>query len=97
MADAESGISLTLFTRQTCTSCDYLVLALELMRPRYEFEYIKVDVDADHELADRYGLRVPVLVDRDHEICSGYCEPAVVEAYLSSQASDHQERISSNR
>ena len=47
------------------------------------------------ELAARVDS--PVLVDRDYEICSGSCEPAVVEAYLSSQASDQQERIGLNR
>lgn len=65
-----------------------MVLALEVLRPRYKFAYSKVDVDTDDELIERYGLRVPVLVDRGHEICSGHCEPAVLEAYLSTKVDE---------
>ena len=83
MVDAGSEASFTLFTRQACALCDHLVLALELMRPRYDFQYTKIDVDTDPALITRYGLRVPVLVDRDREICAGYCDPKIVETYLS--------------
>ena len=82
MAEQHPVRSLTLYTRGACALCDHLVLALELMRARYRFEYTKVDVDEDIALTERYGLRVPVLLEDDTEICAGYCEPATVEAYL---------------
>lgn len=83
MVDSGELRSLTLFTRQSCALCDYMVLALEMLRPRFRFAYTKIDVDTDDDLIDQYGLRVPVLLDRDHEICAGHFEPAVLEAYLS--------------
>ncbi len=75
-------ISLTLLTRATCALCDHLVLALELMRTRFRFEYTKVDVDSDPVLCKRFGLRVPILLDGDTEICAGTCDPTAVVAYL---------------
>jgi hypothetical protein len=43
--------------------------ALERLRPVYGYGYREVDVDADPELAQRYGPRVPVLAAGDTEIC----------------------------
>ena len=82
MNNVDFGVRLTLFTRNACPLCDHMALALELMRPRYNFQYEKVDVDSDPKLANRYGLRVPVLVDEETEICSGHCDPNTIEAYL---------------
>ena len=82
MSSDESTKSLTLFTRGSCPLCDHLVLALELLRPRYDFRYAKVDIDNSSDLTDLYATRIPVLVDNDIEICSGHCDPALVEAYL---------------
>jgi hypothetical protein len=42
------------------------------------FEHI--DVDADPALAERYGERVPVLIDAaGNELCHGRLDPAVLE------------------
>ena len=39
----------------------------------------KVNVDADRELAERYGLRVPVLTDpQGKELCHGRLDPSVL-------------------
>ena len=77
--------NLTVFSRQACALCDHLVLALELMRPKYDIQYTKIDVDSDPQLQARYGLRVPVLTDADVEICAGHCEPAEIESYIVKQ------------
>jgi len=82
MTDPAAGTVLQVMMRDGCSLCDHLVLALELLRPRYRFTYSKVDVDADPALADRYGTRVPVLVAGTEEICEGHCDPALIEAFL---------------
>ena len=39
----------------------------------------KVNVDADRELAERYGRRVPVLTDAQGiELCHGRLDPSVL-------------------
>ena len=39
----------------------------------------KVNVDADPELIERYGLRVPVLTDLSgRELCHGRLDPSVL-------------------
>ena len=52
------------------------------MQPRCDFAYEKIDVDLNPDLAERYGLRVPVLVEGQVEVCSGHCDPALIETYL---------------
>ena len=42
-------------------------------------DFDKVNVDADRELAERYGPRVPVLTDaQGKELCYGRLDPAVL-------------------
>jgi hypothetical protein len=82
MTDREAAPALTLLMRANCALCDHLVLALELMRHRYPFDYAKVDIDSDVQLVERYGVRVPVLLHGEVEICAGHCDPAAVEAYF---------------
>lgn len=82
MTEPQAGAVLHVMMRDRCPLCDHLVLALELLRPRYSFTYSKVDVDADPALAARYGTRVPVLVAGDEDICEGHCDPACIEAFL---------------
>jgi glutaredoxin len=85
MSRAGQTKTFTVFSRQACALCDHLILALEILRPRYDFAYRKIDVDDDPELQARYGLRVPVLVDAETEICSGHCDPAEIETYIADQ------------
>jgi len=82
MSEAGADPFFRIMTRARCSLCDHLVLALELLRPRYTFTYTLIDVDGDPELALRYGTRVPVLIAGDSEICAGHCEPSAIEAYL---------------
>lgn len=82
MSDSNNPACLTLITRENCALCDHVVLALELMQHRREFRYESIDVDGDEELVGRHGIRVPVLLHGDEEICAGHCDPAAIEAYL---------------
>ena len=55
-------------------------MARTLASFRVPFE--ELDVDADAALAERYGTRVPVLVDADgRELCHGRLDPAVLQLF----------------
>lgn len=62
--------------------CEHLALGLDLMRTRHHFDLTKIDVDSDPALVERYGLRVPVLVDDGREISAGACDLDAVASYL---------------
>ena len=53
---------LTLLTRHRCHLCDEMRQVLEGVLPELGLEYAEVDVDADPELADRFGEVIPVLL-----------------------------------
>lgn len=45
-----------------------------------------VDIDSDADLADRYGLKVPVLVGGDEEICHYFLDEDQLARYLNSRS-----------
>ena len=50
-----------LYTRVGCHLCEEAWALLETARQRNGFTLSKVDIDADAELAARFGLEVPVI------------------------------------
>jgi hypothetical protein len=53
--------SVTLYTRAGCHLCEDAEAVLRAAQATSPFELALVDVDTDPALADRYGLRVPVV------------------------------------
>jgi glutaredoxin len=53
---------IVLYTRQGCHLCDEAWDLLEEARRQYGFAFDSVDVDTRPELAEQYGLCVPVVV-----------------------------------
>ena len=53
--------AVTLYTRAGCHLCEDAEAVLRAAQARSPFELALVDVDADPAMADRYGLRVPVV------------------------------------
>jgi glutaredoxin len=49
-----------LYTRVGCHLCEDAEAVLRRLRAERPFELRLVDIDRDPELADRYGVRVPV-------------------------------------
>jgi glutaredoxin len=50
-----------LYTRVGCHLCEDAEAVLRRLRAERPFELRLVDIDRDPELADRYGVRVPVV------------------------------------
>ncbi len=59
--------TLILYMRAGCPLCEDMA---EAVRARMGTHHLlEVDVDTDAELKARYGWEVPLLFDRDREIC----------------------------
>ena len=72
---------LTVYSRSGCHLCDDIVSELRARGLSPEI----VDVDSDPELARRYGLRVPVLVLGDEEVCHFHLDGERLDRVLSGQ------------
>jgi thioredoxin reductase (NADPH) len=59
-----------------------MIAALEQFRGRYDFEIEVVDVDRDPALEERWGDKVPVLLDGEREICHYFLDVPALEARL---------------
>ena len=78
----ERVAELVLYVRAGCHLCDQFLLDLSLdVGPAAEQLQLR-DVDADVDIAVRYGLRVPVLEWRGTVLCEGIYDAAGVRRAL---------------
>lgn len=63
-------LSLSLYTRPGCHLCDTMQTELVQLLGQGAFQLDIVDISGNADLMQRYGLRIPVLVDQEGaEIC----------------------------
>jgi hypothetical protein len=75
-------VELTLYSRQDCHLCHEMEEELVRLIRGHPASVRVVDVDTDPELRSRYGLRVPVLVAGEVEVCATRLDPDRVRALL---------------
>ncbi len=73
---------LTVLSRAYCHLCEDLLAALKQFQGRYDFEIEVVDVDSRPELEEKWGDKVPVLLDGNLEICHYHLDARAVDARL---------------
>jgi thioredoxin reductase (NADPH) len=73
---------LTLLSREYCHLCEEMAAALGQLRGRYDFDVEVVDVDRHPALEEKWGDKVPVLLDGERELCRYFLDLAAVEARL---------------
>ena len=73
---------LTVLSRAYCHLCDELIAALKQYQGRYSFEIEVIDVDSSPRLEEKWGDKVPVLLDGDREICHYFIDHDAVDARL---------------
>jgi thioredoxin reductase (NADPH) len=75
---------LTVLSRTYCHLCDDLITALEDFRGRFSslFEIDVVDIDQHPALEEKWGDKVPVLLEGETEICHYFFDVAALEKHL---------------
>ncbi|MCZ6771744.1 MAG: glutaredoxin family protein [Proteobacteria bacterium] len=78
-----NALALTLLTRRECSLCDEFRAELERWDDgRNCYVLTVVDIDTDPNLRARFGLRVPVLLHGEAELCAGRFNPVPLSALL---------------
>jgi glutaredoxin len=80
-------VRMVMYTRHGCHLCEEAWRLLECQRQRYGFVLEAADVDADPELAARYGLEVPVITVDGKVRFRGIVNPHLLERLLRKLAS----------
>jgi thioredoxin reductase (NADPH) len=75
-------LKLVVLSREYCHLCDELLAGLRQFQGRYDFEIEVVDVDRHPELEERWGDKVPVVLDGGIEVCHYHLDAAALEARL---------------
>ena len=73
---------LTVLSREYCTLCHEMIAALKLFQGRYRFDIEVIDVDSSPRLEEKWGDKVPVLLDGERELCHYYLDIEAVDARL---------------
>jgi len=73
---------LTFLSREYCHLCEEMLAALKQFQGRYHFDIEVVDVDRHPKLEEKWGDKVPVLLDGDRELCRYYLDVEAVDARL---------------
>jgi hypothetical protein len=60
-----------------------MIAALQAMQGRYPFAIEVIDVDSRPELEEKWGEKVPVLLDGERELCHYALDVEVLERRLS--------------
>ena len=60
-----------------------MIAALEQLQGRYRFDIEVVDVDRHPALEEKWGDKVPVLLDGGRELCHYFLDVDAVDARLS--------------
>lgn len=72
--------TITLYRREGCTLCDHAEVLIADIAP--DRELVRVDVDRDPALRDRYGVRVPVVVVDGLEVAELVVDEAALRLVL---------------
>jgi thioredoxin reductase (NADPH) len=75
-------MKLTVLSREYCHLCEELLEGLKRFQGRYAFEIEVVDVDRHPELEERWGDKVPVVLDGGIEVCHYHLDHEAVGARL---------------
>lgn len=74
--------TLTVLSRGYCHLCHQMIAQLEQLRSRHDFRIEVVDVDRHPDLEEKWGDKVPVLLDGEREICHYFLDLEALEARL---------------
>jgi glutaredoxin 2 len=74
---------LTLYVREGCHLCEEFLAQLVQLLEHSDTTVSVVDVDRDPHTASLFGLKVPVLVAQDGELCHYELDQVAVRMYLS--------------
>src|SRR5271166_5612336 len=82
-------LTFTVYTRVQCCCCHKALDLLKDYQRGYGFRIAKVDIDADPELAAKYGDEVPVVAVDGKVRFRGVVNPALLERLLTAEGQEN--------
>jgi thioredoxin reductase (NADPH) len=72
----------TVLSREYCHLCEDLIAGLRHLQARHDFTFEVVDVDRHPELEEKWGDKVPVVLDGQIEVCRYHLDHDAMDARL---------------
>ena len=83
----------TVYTRTQCCCCHKALDLLKEFQRSHGFRITEVDVDADPELAAKYGIEVPVVAVNGKVRFRGVVNPALLDRLLAAESQGNAEAV----
>jgi glutaredoxin len=77
-----NSVAVTVYSRRDCCCCHKATLLLQRYKRKHQLVIEEVDIDADPELAARYGTSVPVVAIGGKVRFRGVVNPVLLERLL---------------
>lgn len=77
-------IQLSVYIRPGCHLCDDLLSQLQQLQSEYCFDFHTINVDSCPQLVALYGIKIPVVMYGDQELCHYFLDQAAVVQLVSS-------------
>ncbi len=83
-------LTFTVYTRVQCCCCHKALDLLKDFQRGHGFQIAEVDIDADPELAAKYGNEVPVVAVNGKVRFRGVVNPALLERLLAAEGQENE-------
>lgn len=79
---------LTVYGRGLCHLCDEMLSQLYALQKKHDFKIEYIEITGDVGLEAEFGLKVPVLMANNQEICHYHLDLSRLHEYLSKAQAD---------
>ncbi|NOY66088.1 MAG: glutaredoxin family protein [Gammaproteobacteria bacterium] len=70
------------YSRAGCHLCEEMIDHLNVLKKDYTFGFEIIEITGNPDLEDRFGVKVPVLMHNDSEICHYFLDVKLLIEHL---------------
>ena len=73
------------YSRLGCHLCDEMIEHLNILKEGHPFEFEIIEITGDSALEEKFGVKVPVLMINDSEICHYFLDVTLLKKHLNKE------------
>jgi len=85
-------MNLIFYHRPYCHLCEEMDRALRALAAELDLVITPIDIESDPKLEERYGIRIPVLVCDDSELCHYHIDEAAIRQFVATKRATRSTR-----
>jgi len=70
------------YSRSGCHLCEEMIEHLNVLKENHEFDFEVIEITGNVILEEKFGVKVPVLIQNTTEICHYFLDPKLLIRHL---------------